>query len=342
MALSSDLSGFVTVSGPGRSFLVADLSQTEAFLEPEPHLVAEGALRRELEIELDGNALVDKFEIVVTAKPAIATVAAEVAQVRIGGTTDLIIDFGAPRTVAMVRPGGGFDLDQVLSWNGMAFATQVAFHTSLFGNTGILEETRTERLQLKLTGNGDKAALVAETLVVLPDAPSDLELRIDGGPPVWRSNGPVRLEPGADLSPDGFNQNGERLVDLTAALAALTGNPEAPAVRTFSLELTSRTAGRLDLAAPAERRSLRHVWRAVVAGDAAPPLAFSEEGAEALSLTATGMPADAELGEIRLTVKGTALPERIQPPVGPEPSGWSKSCSIRTVPCWCGWASIRE
>ena len=60
----------------------------------------------------------DKFEIVVTAKPAIATVAAEVAQVRIGGTSDLIIDFGAPRTVAMVRPGGGFDLDQVLSWNG--------------------------------------------------------------------------------------------------------------------------------------------------------------------------------------------------------------------------------
>ena len=193
-----------------------------------------------------------------------------------------------------------------------------------------------------MTGNGDKAALVAETLVVLPDAPSDLELRIDGGPPVWRSNGPVRLEPGADLSPDGFNQNGERRVVLTGALAALTGNPEAPAARTFSLELTSRTAGRLDLAAPAERRSLRHVWRAVVAGDAAPSLAFSEEGAEALSLTATGMPADAELGEIRLTVKGTAQPERIQPPVGPEPSVWSKSCSIRTVPCWCGWASIRN
>ena len=79
-----------------------------------------------------------------------------------------------------------------------------------------------------LTGNGDKAALIAETLVVLPDAPSDLELRIDDGPPVWRSNGAVRLEPGTDLSLDGFNQNGQRLVDLTAALAALTGNPVAP------------------------------------------------------------------------------------------------------------------
>ena len=57
-----------------------------------------------------------------------------------------------------------------------------------------------------------------------------------------------------------------------------------------------------------------------MAGDAVPRLAFSSEGAEALALTATGMPADAELGEIRVTVKGTAPPERVQPPVGPDPS----------------------
>lgn len=320
MALSSDLGGFFTVSGSAGSSLVLDLSQTEFFLEPEPHLVAEGALRRSLAVELDSNALVDKFEIVVTAKPAIATLAAEVAQVRISGALDLIIDFGAPRTVAMVRPGGGFDLDQVMSWNGMAFAIDVPFHTSLFGSTGILDETRTERLLLKLSGNGDKAALIAETLLVLPDAPSDLELRIDDGPPVWRNSGAVRLEPGTDLSPDGFNQNGERLVDLTAALAALTGNPVAPEAKTFRLELTSRTAGRLDLAAPPERRSLRHVWRAGAANDNAPRLAFAEEGAQALPLTASGMPGDAALGEIRVTVKGVAPPERVQPPVGPDPS----------------------
>ena len=131
---------------------------------------------------------------------------------------------------------------------------------------------------------------------------------------------PRAPEPGTELSLDGFNQNGERVVDLTGAPAALTGNPEAPAARRFRLDLTSRTAGRLDLAAPVERRSLRHIWRALAAGDAAPQLAFAEEGAQALPLSAAGMPGDAALSEIRVTVKGVTPPERVQPPVGPEPS----------------------
>lgn len=318
MALPSQSRGFLTIGGPAGTFLVPDISEFALF-EPEPDLIAEGALRRSIEIELDANALVDKFEIIVTAKPAIATLAAEVAQLRIGGSgLDLIIDFGAPRTVGMVRPGGGFTIDNIMSWDGMKFGAQVAIHEPRSPKTAILQETRTERLQLNLSGDGNKAALIADTLLVLPDAPSDLELRIDDGPPVWRQNGAVRLQPGTELRSDGFNQNGQRVVDLTAALAALTGDPTTTAARRFRLELTSRTAGLLDLAAPPERRSLRHIWRAEGGGEAEPRLVFAAEGAQRLALTAAGMPAEAPMTEVRLTLKGAVPPERVLPPIGPE------------------------
>lgn len=326
MAVSSSSGGFFTVSGFGQSFLVPDFSEfvspdLEALFRPDPSLAAEGSLRRVLDVALDANALVDKFEVIVTARPAIATFAAEVGQPRIGGTgLDLIIDFGAPRTVSMIQVGGGFTLTSVNSWNGMAFATPVALTSSLSGHTGILQETRSERLQLMLGGTGDKAALISQTLLVLPDAPADLELRINDGPPVWRQTGTVRLAPGTDLTSDGFNQNGQRVVDLTAAVAALTGDPTNRASLPFRLELTSRTAGRLDLAAPLERRLLRHVWRAKADNDAAPPVVFAAEGARALALTAEGMPETAALSEVRATLKGTPPPERVLPPVGPEPS----------------------
>jgi hypothetical protein len=313
--------GFEISLGGGRGFLVSDFAGYLDLLEPEPQLVAEGALRRSLDLELPANALVDRLEVVVTAKPAIATLAVDVAQVRLGATgTDLVIDFGAPRTVSVVRPAGGFSIGEVRSWNGMAFAAiSPAAHMTL-GGTAVLPEVRTERLQLVLGGSGDKAVLIAQTMLVLPDAPSDLELRIDDGPPAWRQAGAIRLEPRASLTANGFNQDGQRLVDLTAALAALTGDPTSTETRRFRLELTSRTAGRLDLAAPVERRTLRRIWRANADGEAEARLAFAEEGTRALALSAPAMPAEAAIAELRVTLKGTPPPDRVVPPVGPPPS----------------------
>jgi hypothetical protein len=84
------------------------------------------------------------------------------------------------------------------------------------------------------------------------------------------------------------------------------------------LELTSRTAGALDIVAPPQRRSLRHIWRAKGDGEAEPRVSFAAEGAQTLALTAAGMPAGAQMTEVRLTLKGAVPPERVLPPTGPE------------------------
>lgn len=317
--VSQGIGDFILEQEGSRPFLVQDHSRLIDRLG-EPELVVEGTLQGSLALDLPANALVDRLEVIVTARPASATLAAAVAQLRLGASgQDLVVDFGTPRTVSMIRPAGGFTVATVKSWNGMAF-TDVVPRPLSRGTTAVLSEVRTERLQLLLNGNGDAAELIAGLLLVLPDAPSDLELRIDGGPPVWRHPGAVRLEPGTALGFEGFNEDGQRLVDLAAAFGALTGDPLQCATRSFRLELTSRSAGRLNVAAPAARRSLRRIWRARIDGEAEPRIGFEEEGPRSLLPQIEALPAEAVATELRLTVKGAPLPQRAVPPVGPEAS----------------------
>lgn len=319
MALSAnDTTGIFTRVGDTRGVLIPNQEALLARFVAEPRLRAEGVLRRVLELELDANALVDEFTIVVTARPALAALAVDVAQLRLGPEgTSLIIDFATPRTVSMIRAGGGYRIQTIAAWNGSTFGRGIEPTSTTLSGVAIFPETRTERLSLSLSGAGDNAALLADTLLAMPDAPSDLELRLDDGPLIWRHPGPVRLEGTNEVTADRFNQNGERLVDIAVPLAARLGDPASRERRGIRLELTSRTAGRLDLAAPAARQRMRHVWRAQADGAESARLVFGEEGARLLRLTAPDLPADAAISAMRATLKATPPPDRALPPLGP-------------------------
>lgn len=322
MVLSaSDATGIFTRVGDARAVLIPNQEVLRDRFVAEPRLRAEGVLRRVLELELDGNALVDAFSIVVTARPALAALAVDVAQLRLGPEgTSLIIDFATPRTVSMIRAGGGYRIQTIAAWNGSSFGRGTEPTSTTLSGVAIFPETRTERLSLSLAGNGDNAALLAETLLAMPDAPSDLELRLDDGPLIWRHPGPVRLEGTREITADRFNQDGERLVDIAGPLAARLGDATSRERRHVRLELTSRTAGRLDLAAPVARQRMRHVWRAQADGAESARLVFAAEGARLLGLTAPGLPVDAAIGAMRATLKATPPPERALPPLGPPAS----------------------
>jgi hypothetical protein len=286
-------------------------------------LFTEGALEASHEVTLPGNALVDKFELLVTAHRAAHTLAQTVAQLRTGaaesgGDLSLVIDLGSPRTVSAISVPSPFKIVNVKPWVGSGFDR---FPTHLHDPVQSLvlpSEVRAERLRLEIQGAGSVSDLMGLTSLVLPDSPSDLELRFDAGAPVWRHPGPA--QPGADaaLSLDDWNDAGRRLVDITDALAALVSDPLAQQDRTFRLTLTSRTAG--FLAISVNDLAYRRIRRANFSGQEEATLTFAEEGEKPFALAAPDLPAAAEVTAVRFAAVGEAPPERVLPPIGPDPS----------------------
>jgi hypothetical protein len=287
-------------------------------------LLTEGALEASHEITLPGNALVDKFELLVTAHRAAHTLAQTVAQLRTGvaasgGDLSLVIDLGSPRTVSAISVPPPFKIVNVTPWTGSGFDGLPTHLRDPAQNLVLPSEVRSERLRLEiLQGTGDVSELLGATSLVLPDSPSDLELRIDAGPPVWRHPGPAQPATATALSLDDWNNAGRRLVDVTDALAALVGDPLAQEDRTFRLTLTSRTAG--FLAISVNDLAYRRIRRADFSGQQEATLTFTEEGEKPLALTALGLPAAADVTTVRFTAVGEAPPERVLPPIGPDPS----------------------
>ncbi|HYH96710.1 hypothetical protein, partial [Hyalangium sp.] len=145
----------------------------------------------------------------------------------------------------------------------------------------------------------------------LPSMPADLELRIDGGPPVWTAPGPVQERPN-EWTP-GATGMLKRTVDLSSAFEVLTGDPDHPQVRTFQLELTARQPGKLQLTVQAPQ--LDYLARTELGADGK-ELTFEAEGYQDVPLT---LPADARIvKEVRVNVSGALPPERALPPYGPD------------------------
>lgn len=300
--------------------------------------VANGTTTAALDVKLAGNALVHELDVVVKADRASWSALGAVGQVRRQdgpeGDITVVVDFGAPRTVSAVAvvgalvsssaPGGILSITAVRAWLGNAFDDELLYpppysddaDDSSTAVARFTAEVRTERLQIYLTatnkaGLNDSAA--AERLAVeFPSLPGDLELRIDGGPPVWTWPGPV--QPGT--GPEDFKQVGsatQKTVSLRDALAKLTGDPDQPQERTFHLELVARQPGLLSLAESS--RKLSYLVRTPLEPEGSKELVFASEGAQDLALT---LPSDAKkLEEVRLTVSGALPPERGLPPVGP-------------------------
>ena len=237
-------------------------------------VAADGAASRSLAVQLHRNALVRRFAVRVGAARAEAVLLGNAAQVReqsaSGGRRTVVADFGTLATVASVGvlgAGGlvfatssGILIHEVKAWTGLAFARDWLYvDPPSTGATGTMHavfgETRTERLLIEVSGADSMDELLANLWVELPDPPTDLSIRIDGGPPVWTSPGPVRPGQG------GWSADGAQTVELGPALAALAGDPDDDSLATFTLVLASRTAGRLEIAEAPGGRDLSYLAR---------------------------------------------------------------------------------
>ncbi|WP_299440890.1 hypothetical protein [uncultured Rhodospira sp.] len=300
-------------------------------------LLPRGALEARREITLPANTLVDDVSVVLSAYPAALTPARAVAQVRTAppqhgyeaiAERALIVDLGVPRTVTAVAVPSGFGVYAVRAWNGTAFANDppvfpvpnaLPADGSSFGSYIVFPaEVRTERLEITLTGDGAEQDLIDGTILSLPDAPANLQLAIEGSGIVWREQGIVTPTTGSDLTTTAWNDQGQRRVDLTEALRARLGDPTAGGEATLALTLTSTAPGVLlisDL-----QGETRRIRRATLTGQSGEAVEFDGEGRIVQALTVAGLPAEAQISEIRFTASATPKPPRTIPPVGPDPS----------------------
>src|SRR5262245_50933339 len=112
-----------------------------------------GVLSFSLDQTLPKNAVVSRYAVTVTARPAAKAKAGTVAAVRVEGSR-AVLDFGALRTVRGLSVAG-LGQTRVLGvsfWNGLAFDTPLV--PAPAGTDVSFPETRTERLQVDLADLG--------------------------------------------------------------------------------------------------------------------------------------------------------------------------------------------
>src|SRR5216683_843203 len=324
-----------------------------AYLELERPLSVNGALSVERVITLPRNAVVlSPFTVTVEAGLADWATVASVAHIRqkdISGSgqdrTSVVVDFGVMRTVAGVGLTRARTLQvlQVRQWAGTAFApvpivsgagafkgaptiggSTAKLDTTLEAEVPFPSEIKTDRLQIDLIGKGDDQQLGKTLLVQLPDLPADLNLKINGGAPVWSAPGAVAAPPpGATTAPspgweaakDGLLQPHQQ-PEISAALSAMLGDPSADKSATLDLHvvLAARNPGALELNLPDPAAwRLRYVANAALPSDT---LTFVAEGALSIPLKLPDYAA--RLERVSFTAIGNLPPERVIPPVGPE------------------------
>src|SRR5215475_13159400 len=207
--------------------------------------IANGISSFTLPVNLARNTVVYQYDVVVKAARAGAALAANVAQMRVNDATlvalngnglSVVIDFGTLRTVSAVQVDNlDLAIVRVTPWMGAAFAAVPAYATVLSSVVGLDRRTvtrstptspsddqnailpseiRTERLLVDILGKVPAETLAQQLGVILPEPPADLEIKIDGGAPVWKSPGPALAGTGATLVEDRFNRDDERMVKL--------------------------------------------------------------------------------------------------------------------------------
>jgi hypothetical protein len=280
---------------------------------------ADGVTEKSLAITLPRNAIVRKYEVVLQAATAHAVIAGTAGQLRttaITGGVSVVIDFGTPRTVSAIGAPSGGTVKSVATWIGTEFGAPKLSEGSL-AFARLPSEVRTERLLVEFTGsNLTTDRLATEMVLVLPEAPAGIELRIDGAAPAFAQNSAVDPTDSEALSTQTWNKDSERVVDLGPALAALTGDPLDETPVTFTATLTSRVPGQLDLLLREGGQEVHRIRRARFDGQPARELTFDGEGRATVVLES--LPPDLTVHEARLTARGKPAPERVIPPVGPE------------------------
>ena len=295
---------------------------------------SQGTLSAHLTLDLPGNAVVEDCKLRITAARADRAQAATIAELRAeeasgANTLQIIVDFGTVRTVSAALLTLSGRISKVEAWNGTEFPMPPAVPPFEDRRTvpdserpdlrvaRFRSDVRTERLRITIVSTISQAELLGDLHVILPDSPKDLAISINGGPPVWTLPGPAAIGPDATLSTQDWNTANERLVDVTAALRALTGDPLDTTSRTFDFELTSREAGVLKIDLHVLDTSM--IRRASFNGSARTKVAFDAEGITLLPLTAPDTPPEAKAKKITFRAAGEFPPERRIPAAGPDP-----------------------
>jgi hypothetical protein len=290
-------------------------------------LTANGASSVELTplLRLPGNAVVPEgFKVTVRAGRAEWALAKSVGQLRQQGAS-MVVDFGVLRTVAGVGvvDASKFQIVRVRQWTGTAFANppvigSAASSTPQSGPAVLFpSQIRTERLQIDLASTDHASDAL---LIQLPDLPADLELRINGGAPVWAAPGPVIAGnrdwlPAADASGLAHQE-----VNLSAALNALLADPTADITTGVDLHvvLSARVPGALAIDGPENADSGVSYLAQVALPPGAEQVSFAEEGLKTVPLPLSLPPWLKSVKTVKLTLAAKLPPERAVPPLGPD------------------------
>ncbi len=291
-----------------------------------PWVDADGVATRTLVTPLARNALVRAFTVRVGAARADFTALANAGQVRLqaesGGSKIIVVDFGMLRTVSGIGRVGGdgapsLTICSLRAFRGDAFDT-VDLYLEDCAAIGIDDmmvrsieqntfETRTDRVRITVKTTAALPAIADALWLQFPDLPTDLDLRVNGGTPPWQAPGV------AQPNVRGWNADTEQDVDLTAALAALTGDAADSSPLDATIVLSSRIPGKLSLVTLVE--DIAYLGRLTFAGSEQLTVTLPQEGEYDVALQLPTWVKKVE--ELRLVVTATVPPERIIEPVGP-------------------------
>ncbi len=298
-------------------------------------IAADGRKRAVLNIQLPANAIVDQFDLTLTAKRAELVKAQDVADLRSADdrpSPSMIVDFGALRTVNAVLLPTQHRNHKIFPWLGTKFDDRGILLTDPGAGTVSrgkgesrytlhyfsIAEIRTERVRIELGNEDAQLESVMQVLELsLPELPADLSLRINGGAPVWEHGGTVQLSSSSELDQNGWTEKGQRLLSIAAALQAFVGVATSSALVDFTIEMTSNVPGRLAIAVGSKSIRLLHRLRFDDRDEL--KLEFDGEGQQQLLLS-TPQGVNTEISGVSFALKGEFPLERVLPPLGPDPN----------------------
>ncbi|MEO7086638.1 MAG: hypothetical protein ABI442_16170 [Gemmatimonadaceae bacterium] len=261
------------------------------------------------------------FTVRVSAARADGTTLDNSGQVRLqtdtGGAKIIVVDFGMLRTVSGVGRvsliGPSMTICSLTSFRGDAFDVNALYIEPCSAGDATRTdeqntfETRTEKVRLKVKTTATLAQISAALYLQFPDLPSDLDIRINGGAAAWSAPGM------AQPNTHGWDANTQQTVDLTAALAAITGDPHDASALDATIVLGSRIPGILTL--DPVTVDVAYLARIPFGDTEDTTFTLDREGLYDVVLPLPSWVAAVQ--EVRFTLTSTVPPERILEPVGP-------------------------
>jgi hypothetical protein len=274
-------------------------------------------------VTIDAGAKVDQVVVTVRAAPPGEVQVKKVAEVR-DISAGVVIDFGKMRTVTGVVLIDKHTMSDIYAWQGAAFSAGNVATGAPSGMTDSgsheFDEVLTERLKVVTsTGASDFAASCS---VILPTAPTDLEVVVDGKRAWFQQGEAKRGAVGQGI----VAQDGDYFVasvDITDAVAAAvtaaakrTGVAPGTKATAVAVELRAATPGFLALDTSV---SVARVYTVDFPGPQQ-VVAVASEGPASLDLPLPATAPHWRVKGLSLTASAKLDPARVLPPTGPAAS----------------------